>query len=207
LWKCSHFARIRFVKFRCFRIPTTMARNLLLITILLCGPLAAVIPSVSEGTEYRLPITVLPSHYTIRLVPYFEDRNFTFDGEVEITVNATTDASTITLHYDDMDIIGSPTVVSLAEFQELEVVNTTYDDVTSFFRMELNETLRRGQQYLIQIKYVGNLNDGGEGFYRSYYNNSYSEKRYGLLHRVSKHRLARVLRVCSAFLHSIVHTY
>jgi hypothetical protein len=165
-----------------------MVRILLPITMLLCGPLAAVRPSVSESTEYRLPVTVLPSHYTIRLVPYFEDRNFTFDGEVEITVNATTDASAITLHYDDMDIIGSPTVVSLAGFQELEVVNTTYDNITSFFRMELNETLRRGQEYLIHIKYVGNLNDDGMGFYRSYYNTSYSEKRYGLLHRVSKNR-------------------
>jgi aminopeptidase N len=175
--------------------------------MLLYGPLAAVGPSASDSTEYRLPITVLPSHYTIRLVPYFEDRNFTFDGEVEITVNATRDSSTITLHYDDMDIIGSPTVVSLSGFQELEVMNTTYDNVTSFFRMELNETLRRGQEYLIHIKYVAKLNDDEVGFYRSYYNTSYSEKRYVLLYRVSKNGLMRVLRVCSAFLLSIIHTY
>jgi len=184
-----------------------MVQILLLITMLLCGPLAAVRPPVSEGTEYRLPITVLPSHYTIRLVPYFEDRNFTFDGEVEISVNATTDGSAITLHYDDMDIIGSPTVVSLPGFQELEVVNTTYENVTSFFKMELNETLRQGQEYLIRIKYVGNLNDDEVGFYRSYYNTSDNEKRYGLLHRVSKNRLAGVLTVCSAFLLSTVHPY
>jgi hypothetical protein len=184
-----------------------MVRILLPITMLLCGPLAAVRPSDPKATEYRLPITVLPSHYTIRLVPYFEDRNFTFDGEVEITVNATTDASTIVLHYDDMDIIGIPTVVSLPGFQELEVVNTTYDDVTSFFKMELNETLRRGQEYLIHIKYVGNLNTAELGFYRNYYNTSYNEKRYGLLHPVSKNRLARILRVCSAFLLRVVNTY
>jgi len=175
--------------------------------MLLCGPLAAERPADPEAIEYRLPITVLPSHYTIRLVPYFEDRNFTFDGEVEITVNSTTDASTITLHYEDMDIIGIPTVASLAGFQELEVVNTTYDDVTNFFKMELNETLRRGQEYLIHIKYVGNLNAAGLGFYRSYYNTSYNEIRYGLLYPVSKNRLARVLRVCSAFILSVVHTY
>jgi aminopeptidase N len=184
-----------------------MVQILLLITMLLCGPLAAAGPPVSEGTEYRLPITVLPSHYTIRLVPYFEDRNFTFDGEVEITVNATTDASAITLHYHDMDIIGSPTVVSLPAFQELEVVNTTYENVTSFFKMELNETLLRGQEYLIRIKYVGNLNDDEVGFYRSYYNTSYNEKRYGLLHRVSNNRLAGVLTVCSAFVLSTVQPY
>jgi hypothetical protein len=141
------------------------------------------------------------------LVPYFEDRNFTFDGEVEITVNATTDASSITLHYDHMDIIGNPTVLSLAGLQELEVVNTTYDKVTSFFKMELNETLLIGQQYLISIKYMGNLNDGEVGFYRSSYTTSYNGKRYGLLHRVSKNRLVRVLRVCSAFFLSTVHPY
>lgn len=182
----QYLARIRFVKFRCFRIPPAMVQILLLITTLLCGLLAAVKTSVSTDIEYRLPITVLPSHYTIRLVPYFEDRNFTFEGEVEITVNATTDASSITLHYDHMDIIGCPTVLSLAGFQELEVVNTTYDNVTSFFKMELNETLLRGQEYLVSIKYVGNLNDDEVGFYRSSYNTSYNEKRYGLLHRVSK---------------------
>jgi hypothetical protein len=163
-----------------------MVQNLLLITVQLCGLLAVVMTSVPAGTEYRLPITVVPSHYTIRLVPYFEDRNFTFDGEVEINVKATTDASSITLHYDDMDIVGNPTVVSLAEFQELEVVNTTYDNITSFFKLELNETLRRGQEYLIGIKYVGNLNDDAVGFYRNSYNTSYNEKRYGLLLRLSK---------------------
>ena len=163
-----------------------MVQILLPITTLLCGLLAAVRSSASAETEYRLPITVLPSHYTIRLVPYFEDRNFTFDGEVEITVNATTDASNITLHYDDMYIIESPTVVSLARLQELEVVNTTYDNTTNFFKMELNETLLRGQEYLIRIKYVGILNDGDVGFYRTSYNTSSNEKRYGLLYPVSK---------------------
>jgi aminopeptidase N len=177
------------------------------ITTLLCGLLAAAGTSVSAETEYRLPITVLPSHYTIRLVPYFEDRNFTFDGEVEITVNATTDASDITLHYDDMYIIGSPTVVSLAGFQELEVVNTTYDNVTDFFKMELSETLRRGQEYLIRIKYVGILIDGEVGFYRTSYNTSSNEKRYGLLYPVSRNGLALVLRVYSAFILSTVHPY
>jgi hypothetical protein len=157
-----------------------MIQILLAVTTLLCGrPLFAAGTSASKETEYRLPITALPSHYTIRLVPYFEERNFTFDGDVEITVNATTDASTITLHYDDMDIIGNPTVVSLAGFEELEVVNTTYENITNFFKIELNETLRRGNEYLIRIRYVGNLNDGVVGFYRSSYKTADNETRYG----------------------------
>ena len=157
-----------------------MIQILLAITTLLCGrPLFAVGTSASKETEYRLPITVLPSHYTIRLVPYFEERNFTFDGDVEITVSATIDASTITLHYDDMDIIGNPSVVSLAGFEELEVVNTTYENITNFFKIELNETLRRGNEYLIRIRYVGNLNDGVVGFYRSWYKTADNETRYG----------------------------
>jgi len=175
--------------------------------MLLCGPLAAVRPCDPEATTYRLPITVLPSHYTIRLVPYIEEGNFTFVGEVEITVKATTNASTIALYYEDMNITGDPTVVSLAGYQELDVVDTIYDNCTSLYTIELNETLRQGQEYLIHIEYVGNLSDEGVGFHRDYYYTSEHEKRYSLLHPVSKSRLARVLRVFSVFLLSVVHTY
>ncbi|XP_069669083.1 aminopeptidase N-like isoform X2 [Periplaneta americana] len=132
-----------------------------------------------DDIDYRLPITVLPTHYKLKLTPYFEERNFTFDGEVEITVNATTEANSITLHYDDMEIIGDPVVESLNGLQDLEVVNTTYDNVTQFFRIELDENLEVGNEYVIKIRYVGNLNDDDmAGFYKSSYNTSEGERRW-----------------------------
>ncbi|KAJ9579419.1 hypothetical protein L9F63_024473 [Diploptera punctata] len=133
--------------------------------------------TVVMGDNYRLPLTVVPHHYYIKLVPYFQERNFTFDGEVEITVTAITDSNNITLHYDDLEILETPSVISPDNLQALEVVETNYDNDTNFYTLYFNDTLVPQQEYVIGIKYIGDLEQDMSGFYKSSYNTTNNETR------------------------------
>ena len=129
------------------------------------------------SNDYRLPLTVVPQHYSIKLVPYFEERNFTFDGEVEITVTAITDSNNITLHYDNLEILETPSVISSDNLHALEVVDTSYDNKTNFYTLQLSGNLVRDRNYIIHIKYLGyNAVSSTGGFYRCSYKAG-SEKR------------------------------
>ncbi|KAJ4437990.1 hypothetical protein ANN_13929 [Periplaneta americana] len=110
--------------------------QLFLLSLPLCG---------CSSRDHRLPITVLPTHYKLHLIPYFEEQDFIFMGEVKITVNATTSKNHITLHCDGLDIVGSPTVKTLDGSQYLRVVNTNYDENTHFYRMKLRQKLQPGR--------------------------------------------------------------
>jgi puromycin-sensitive aminopeptidase len=55
-----------------------------------------------EQPSYKLPTTVVPSHYKIHQVPSFE--NFRFRGQVSIDIDVTEPVSSITLHARDLMI-------------------------------------------------------------------------------------------------------
>ncbi|XP_069669085.1 putative aminopeptidase-2 [Periplaneta americana] len=139
--------------------------QLFLLSLPLCG---------CSSRDHRLPITVLPTHYKLHLIPYFEEQDFIFMGEVEITVNATTSKNHITLHRDGLDIVGSPTVKTLDGSQYLRVVNTNYDENTHFYRMKLRQKLQPGRQYVINLTFTGSINERESvGLYGFYYPNPY----------------------------------
>ncbi|PSN55741.1 Aminopeptidase N [Blattella germanica] len=130
------------------------------------------------AVDYRLPETVTPSYYVIKLVSYFEERNFTFLGEVDITVTAAMDTDKVVLHYDDMEILETPVITCVDGIENFEVVGTDYDNETNFYSLELNDTLVMGQEYVIHIEFEGDLDQDMVGFYKSSYNNSNNETKW-----------------------------
>ncbi|XP_031788192.1 aminopeptidase Ey isoform X1 [Nasonia vitripennis] len=124
--------------------------------------------------DVRLPTNVRPDSYELQLVPFIWEGNFTFNGEVKIVLNVTEDTRKITLHAVDMDIDEEAT--SLKDYPWIEGrsknlrVSRQYNDTARQFHViQTVETLKAGKQYLLQLKYVGRLNDYLQGFYRSSY--------------------------------------
>ncbi len=77
--------------------------------------------SISENLEvqdFRLPKSLVPTHYKLRLQPILDETpgftRFTAPGSVTITVNCTEDTSTIKLNALDITILESSVVVSLS---------------------------------------------------------------------------------------------
>ncbi|XP_048262950.1 aminopeptidase N isoform X2 [Bombus terrestris] len=124
--------------------------------------------------DVRLPRSVVPDSYELKLIPFIQVGNFTFHGEVKILVNVTEDTENVTLHAVDMHINESFT--NIKEYSEIEkvekiirIVEQRNDTERQFYVIRTSDTLKSGKQYVVHLKFVGYLNDHLQGFYRSSY--------------------------------------
>lgn len=154
--------------------------TLTVFSVVLSAPADGVVENVDDA-DYRLNTDIEPTEYTIDLTPYFDNETgnepFTFDGTVVITLKATkSNVTTITLHKDELNI--TETILSTrAKIQpsypwnvlKIAIKNTTYNDTTKKYSLELDEALDQNQLYELTFKYKGKLRTDMHGFYRSSY--------------------------------------
>ncbi|EFN60933.1 hypothetical protein EAG_07271, partial [Camponotus floridanus] len=57
-----------------------------------------------SAINYRLPDHAVPIHYSIKLIPYIEEENFTFDGESNINIIIRHVTQNLHLHVLDLTI-------------------------------------------------------------------------------------------------------
>ncbi|CAG2055212.1 unnamed protein product, partial [Timema podura] len=130
-------------------------------------------PSITawlRSQNYRLPETIVPDTYSVKLIPYLEGDVFTFDGEVIILINVTTATNRITLHVNDLEIEDSNVLVRpLDSAENLTLGAITRDEPRHFLDISVPAGLTAGQQYEVNIQYQGYMRDDMFGFYRSYY--------------------------------------
>nr|CAD7197139.1 unnamed protein product [Timema douglasi] len=131
----------------------------------------------SLANEYLLPKNVLPTHYDLKLIPYLDNDNFTFDGEVKIQVIVEVETNVITIHQNDT-IIEETSVTDLSSGQIVPVTNETYEPLYHFHNIYLQNNLSVGQEYEIYIKYKGYLRDDMQGLFKSYYKTSDGQTRW-----------------------------
>ncbi|KAL6262287.1 hypothetical protein P5V15_007381 [Pogonomyrmex californicus] len=124
--------------------------------------------------DVRLPKSVMPDLYELWLIPFIWEGNFTFNGEVKILVNVTMDTSNVTLHAADMKIDESFT--NIREYsgksnktKVIGIAEQRNDTDRQFHVIRTSNTLRKGKQYVVHLKFIGHLNDYLQGFYRSSY--------------------------------------
>ncbi|KAG4068421.1 hypothetical protein HA402_007941 [Bradysia odoriphaga] len=134
------------------------------------------ITTKDEVPYLRLPRSVVPTGYDIKLIPFIWPDNFTFLGDVRILVNILEPTNNITLHAETSIKIKSEDVgVRLVNSgngteRKDEVIAKQYFEATKqFYVMEFQKKLQPGEIYEIRIKYVGVLDAYMQGFYRSSY--------------------------------------
>ena len=89
-------------------------------------------------------------------------------------INVTKNTNNVILHALDMKINEASTSIKeypllVSDVKELSITAQNYDTKRQFYVIEVGETLRVGRQYIVHLKFVGNLNDRMHGFYRSSY--------------------------------------
>lgn len=122
--------------------------------------------------KVRLTRLIVPDSYEIKLIPFLTNENFTFLGEVKITVNVTDgDADRITLHVKEIEIEEESVVVVARRSggETVKIDGFSNDTEQQVFVIRVRGGLLRGEQYQIGMKYRGILNDKLQGFYRSSY--------------------------------------
>lgn len=130
----------------------------------------------SNRTNIQLPKTMYPLYYELKLMPFLFPGNFTFNGDVRITVNVTESCRNITLHATALRIgtvsvskIGNATQMNETNRTEMKVSRTFLREPDQLFVIVFDMELQPNNLYEIHIQYNGVLNDMLQGFYRSSY--------------------------------------
>ena len=126
-----------------------------------------------------LPANVRPVHYDLTLTPNFDD--FTFDGEVDVTVSMEPGTTEIMLNCAEIDIHSA--TVSWTDTngeQEQVASNIAYDADAETATISIPGTPADGlvENQHLRMSFTGELNDKLRGFYRSQYVNPEGETAY-----------------------------
>ncbi len=114
-----------------------------------------------DADQYRLPGTVVPSHYQLVLEPDLEAA--TFRGTEAVEVEVLTRTSEIVLNALELDL--SEAWLEPADGDRIETT-VTYDTATERAALTLDRAVDAGR-YTLHVTFTGVLNDKLVGFYRS----------------------------------------
>lgn len=127
-------------------------------------------PKSKKPRDVRLPLHLIPSGYNVRLLPFIEEGNFTFNGEVTVTMSAEAAGSNITLHINDLVVDHDSVVVrDVTTNADVTVTDIKYDKDREFFIVMLLKPVVVGREYTVYARYVGKMKDKLAGLYLSSY--------------------------------------
>lgn len=121
-------------------------------------------------TNIRLPKTMHPISYELKLIPFLFEGNFTFEGDVRIKVNVTTNCKNVTLHAIGLNI--KKTKIWKVENEtrtSIQIGDQKVMAADQYFVIIFPNDLEANSTYEIHINYNGTLNENLQGFYRSSY--------------------------------------
>ena len=78
-----------------------------------------------QGEDMRLPRDVLPTSYTIQLLPLFEEGNFTTEGYIEIVVECKIPTVNISMNAADLKI--NITSINVSNVNQLSTIKSSYE--------------------------------------------------------------------------------
>ena len=123
--------------------------------------------------DVRLPDHMIPISYRVHLTPFLKEGNFTIKGRVEIKVkllkssNLSNDARSVTLHIQDITILADSVLLVDKKQIRNTVVGHGYDSDRQFYTAHFRNVIKN--DFTISMDFIGKLNNGMAGFYRSTY--------------------------------------
>ncbi|XP_046398971.1 aminopeptidase N-like isoform X2 [Ischnura elegans] len=121
---------------------------------------------------YRLPKGVTPLTYELRMIPFLDEDNQTFKGDVTIKLLINSATRNITLHSWALNVSD----IRIFEFDppnvEIPVQNFRLERDRDFLVVESQMTLVENKMYLLRLKFEGELDDSNVGFFKSSYEDS-----------------------------------
>lgn len=125
---------------------------------------------------YRLPKSLLPTTYYLTIQPYFPspavnyptNKNFTFDGKVEMVFLCTKSTFNITIHMDSI-LLSSYELLSENQNTPLPITAIQYINETQMVTFTSSVMIQEGQNYRLKLSYTGILRRDLAGFYITAY--------------------------------------
>ena len=123
--------------------------------------------------DLRLPGTIVPYHYNLRLLPdiYTGDPStFGFTGHVEMRFSVANTTDVIVLHAGNLTVdIDSVLVNSTDSSDSIAVVDVEYDFEREFVTISLTKSLHVDRRYVVALSYNGLITSNLKGLYYSSY--------------------------------------
>ncbi|XP_046398929.1 aminopeptidase N-like isoform X1 [Ischnura elegans] len=127
---------------------------------------------------YRLPKGVTPLTYELRMIPFLDEDNQTFKGDVTIKLLINSATSNLTLHSSELNVSD----IRIFEFDppnvEIPVQNFRLEPDRDFLVVESQMTLLENKIYVLRLKFEGELGDSDVGFFKSSYEDSMGRRQW-----------------------------
>ena len=129
----------------------------------------------------RLPTSLRPSRYDVRLSSDFV--KFAFDGVVSIDIQCDVNTDVVVLHCLELDVtdiaVSSPEASHPTWKSEPPLDGKHwFDEENQFLIFKLRQPLLRGSNYTIHVKFSGLLEQDYVGYYATPYQTSDGKTRY-----------------------------
>ncbi|OAD60663.1 Aminopeptidase 1 [Eufriesea mexicana] len=130
--------------------------------------------SSTDYLSYRLPKEVIPIKYSLYLDN--DMRNFTYFGSVSIYLKVVETTDTVVVHSDGLRILEEEVdLYRVKTVNELQIpyirepiMCQVYDPERQFYVIKTEKELEPNE-YVLSIKFLGEIRDDVFGFYRSFY--------------------------------------
>ncbi|EIE91503.1 hypothetical protein G6F46_002840 [Rhizopus delemar] len=133
--------------------------------------------SAENPNRQVLPTNVKPTHYDLTLQPNL--KTFEFYGQVKVNLDVVKDTNTIVLNTRDIKINSAFLSVESLEIESKQAaIEITYDEKKDLATMTFKDTVPADTKAVLDILFVGELNDQMAGFYRSSYKDADGNTQY-----------------------------
>lgn len=122
--------------------------------------------------KYRLPDTLTPHSYRVRLRPFLTPNNqglYVFEGSSTARFVCSKATSTVIIHSKKLNYTATPELRGVDGAQAPAIERWQLVALTEYLVLHLKESLQQGKTYELDTKFVGELADDLAGFYRSEY--------------------------------------
>ncbi|KAM6202406.1 aminopeptidase N [Rhynchocyon petersi] len=137
------------------------------------GPISSTTLDQSKPwNRYRLPKTLIPESYNVRLRPYLTPNNeglYIFEGNSTVRFTCKDATNVIIIHSKKLNYTSKSVLREVGGSQAPEIVNTQWILPTEYMVLHLASSLVKNKQYELDSSFVGELADDLAGFYRSEY--------------------------------------
>ncbi|KAH8252265.1 hypothetical protein KR038_000535 [Drosophila bunnanda] len=140
--------------------------------------LLALVPLIlAVYDDYRLPRTLEPQHYDLRILTHLDELRF--EGIVKIHLLARQSTRNITLHVKDLEIDEERTTVS--SFQDTNCVTSIEThDLYEFYTLHLCRELVKNEVYQLEMHFGARLNSSDSGYYNTSYTDVKTKEKHNL---------------------------
>ncbi|XP_015127626.1 aminopeptidase N-like [Diachasma alloeum] len=157
-----------------------------LLLLLILGKVSDSNANIDGSIDSRLPKNSVPSSYEIKIEPHMIPGNFTFNGEEDIVLAVLEESSEITLHaHSDLFIKADATVLIGKDGKSVKPKNHIQQNSTDFLMISFESKIAAGN-YTLHLEFIGKINNGTDGVFRSSYLKDKNENVWFIATRFSR---------------------